>query len=223
MTASVRPAAPPERPLPRAFYERPADEVAPDLLGKLLLVREPGSTAYRAGRIAETEAYVGQDDLACHASKGVTKRTSTLFGPAGHAYVYLIYGMYDLVNVVCQPEGVPHAVLVRGVEPLSPASPLLEASDLATVPVPQGARGDGPGRLTRALGITLAHDKEPLHGPQIYLLDGPAPGSVTVTPRVGVSGSGTWADAPLRYLDPASRHVSKPPPSQVGSGRVTAR
>lgn len=215
--------APTDHLLTRDFYERPADEVAPDLLGKLLLVREAGSIAYRAGRIVETEAYVGQDDLACHASKGLTKRTSTLFGPAGHAYVYLIYGMYDLFNVVCQPAGVPHAVLVRGAEPLGPSDPLLGSADLVTAPVPEGARGDGPGRLTRALGITLGHDKEPLHGPELYLLDGPAPATVKVTPRVGVAGSGPWADAPLRYLDPASRHVSRPPPSQVGSGRPPGR
>ncbi len=210
-------------PLAHGFYERPADVVAPDLLGKLLLVRDAASGAFRGGRIVETEAYVGQDDLACHASKGLTRRTATLFGPAGHAYVYLIYGMYDLFNVVCQPEGTPHAVLVRGVEPLAPEDLAAGSGGLPLVPVPSGARGDGPGRLTRALGITLAHDKEPLSGPDLFLLDGPAPADVRVTARVGVANSGTWADAPLRYLDPASPHVSRPPPSQVGSGRRPER
>src|SRR5690606_19399399 len=137
----------------------------PDLLGKLLLARDAASGAFRGGRIVETEAYVGQDDLACHASKGLTRRTATLFGPAGHAYVYLIYGMYDLFNVVCQPEGTPHAVLVRGVEPLAPETMPAGPGGLPLAPVAPGARGDGPGRLTRALGITLAHDKEPLSGP----------------------------------------------------------
>lgn len=208
--------------LDRDFYERPADDVAPELLGKVLVVRDGSSDAYRAGRIVETEAYVGQDDLACHASKGYTRRTSTLFGPAGHAYVYLIYGMYDLFNVVSQPEGVPHAVLVRGVEPISPDDTVAATLSFPLTRVPEGARGDGPGRLTRALGIVLAHDKSPLHGPDIYLLDGPKPPDVKVTPRIGVSGAGSWADAPLRYLDPTSRHVSRPPPSQVGSGRRAA-
>jgi len=203
--------------LDAAFYARPADVVAPELLGKVLLVRDGASEGFRGGRIVEVEAYVGEEDLACHASKGLTRRTSTLFGPPGHAYVYLIYGMYRLFNVVCQPEGVPHAVLVRAVEPLGPeasaavAAPLLE--------LPPGARGDGPGRLTRALGIELAHDKDPLAGPDLYLVDGPPPRDVAVTARVGVAYAGPWADAPLRFLDPTSRHVSRPPPSQVGSGR----
>ncbi len=212
--------------LPRGFYERPADVVAPELLGKLLLVRLPDTDSFRAGRIVETEAYVGQDDLACHASKGLTARTSTLFGPAGHAYVYLIYGMYRLFNVVCQPEGVPHAVLVRGVEPLGPDDIGNDgtcqhgrlADGLPLAPLDVGARGDGPGRLSRTLGITLEHDKHPLSGPDLYLLDGPASTEVRVTARVGVAGSGTWADAPLRFLDATSAHVSRPPPSQLGSG-----
>lgn len=222
MSSATRTTTEPGRLLDRDFYERPADVVAPELLGKLLLVRDASSDAFRAGRIVETEAYVGQDDLACHASKGFTRRTSTLFGPAGHAYVYLIYGMYDLFNVVCQPEGVPHAVLVRGVEPLSPDDAVAAALSYPVVPVPEDARGDGPGRLTRALGIELAHDKAPLNGPELYLLDGPQPEALKVTPRIGVSGAGSWADAPLRYLDPTSRHVSRPPPSQVGSGRRSA-
>jgi len=201
------------------FYERPADVVAKELLGKLLLVRDEAAGGFRAGRIVETEAYLGEADLACHASKGLTRRTATLFGPAGHAYVYLIYGMYDLFNVVCQPEGVPHAVLVRAVEPLPPTDASPAPAGLPLVEAPAGARGDGPGRLTRALGITRAHDAAPLHGPVLYVLDGPAPADVRVTARVGVAYSGPWADAPLRYLDPASRHVSRPSPAQLGSGR----
>lgn len=212
--------------LPRGFYERPADVVAPELLGKLLLVRLPDTDSFRAGRIVETEAYVGQDDLACHASKGLTARTSTLFGPAGHAYVYLIYGMYRLFNVVCQPEGVPHAVLVRGVEPLGPELVAADghgghahlAAGLPLEPPADGARGDGPGRLSKALGITLEHDKLSLSGPDLYVLDGPSSEGVRVTARVGVAGAGTWADAPLRFIDPTSAHVSRPPPSQLGSG-----
>lgn len=213
----TRPATGDPQPLDEAFYARPADVVAPDLLGKVVLVKDPATGAFRGGRIVEVEAYVGAEDLACHASKGLTRRTSTLFGPPGHAYVYLIYGMYRLFNVVCQPVGVAHAVLVRGVEPLGP-----EASERVGAPLlepPSGARGDGPGRLTRALGIDLTHDKDPLYGPRLYLVDGPPPGEVAVTPRVGVAYAGSWADAPLRYLDAASPHVSRPPPSQVGSGR----
>src|SRR5690606_18646608 len=121
-------------PLPEAFYERPADLLAPALLGTVLAVRSENGLA--AGRIVETEAYVGEVDLACHAAKGLTRRTSTLYGPPGTAYVYLIYGMYDLFNLVAAETGVPHAVLVRAVELLTPSV--------------RGARGDGPGRLTMA-------------------------------------------------------------------------
>src|SRR5690606_31959570 len=113
-------------------------------------------------------------------------------------------GMHELFNAVCQPEGVPHAALVRAVE-------LLDA--------PAGVRGDGPGRLTRALGITRADNAAPLSAPPVSIHDGPPVTNVTVTPRVGVAYSGLWADAPLRYLDSGSSGVSKPPAANVGSGR----
>jgi len=215
----ARALAAPDAVLDPGFYERPADVVAPALLGKLLVVRDEAAGGFRAGRVVETEAYVGQDDLACHASKGLTSRTATLFGPGGHAYVYLIYGMYDMFNVVCQPAGVPHAVLVRAVEPLVPGASAPGLEGLPLLPPAAGGRGDGPGRLTRALGIGRGHDAEALWGPRLYVLDGPPPAAVAVTPRVGVAYSGPWADAPLRYLDPHSRHVSRPSPSQLGSGR----
>ena len=101
--------------LPPSFYSRPTLEVASDLLGKVLLRRNEGRDL--AGKIVETEAYVGPHDLACHASKGHTPRTSVMFGPPGHAYVYMIYGFYFCLNVVTEPKGYPAAVLVRAVEP----------------------------------------------------------------------------------------------------------
>src|SRR5437879_9811505 len=103
--------------LGRAFYERPAIDIARDLLGKIL-VHRVGKRTLRA-RIVETEAYVGEHDLACHASKGRTKRTEVMFGPAGHAYVYFIYGMYDMLNIVCAHEGNAQAVLVRAAEAIN--------------------------------------------------------------------------------------------------------
>lgn len=189
-------------PLTADFYARPADLVAPDLLGKLLVVRR--ADEWRAGRIVECEAYLGEPDLACHASRGVTARTTTLYGPPGTAYVYLIYGMYDLFNAVCQPTGTPHAVLVRAVE-------LLRA--------PEGARGDGPGRLTRALGITRADNGANLWAPPLSVHEGPPVTEVEVTRRVGVAYAGLWADAPLRFLDASSAGTSRPPPASLGSGR----
>lgn len=189
-------------PLPQAFYARPADEVAPELLGVLLAVREGGER--RVGRIVEVEAYVGEEDAACHAFKGLTRRTRTLYGPPGTAYVYLVYGMHDLFNVVCQPEGVPHAVLVRAVEVCDP----LGAPDAA----------NGPAKLTRALGIRLEHDGASLLAPPITLHAGKPPARTLVTPRVGVAYAGVWASAPLRFLDADSPAVSRPPKGRVGGG-----
>src|SRR4051812_6938356 len=123
-----------------SFYSRSALEVARDLLGAVLVKEQRGER--RAGRIVGAEAYVGEHDLACHASKGRTPRTEVLFGPPGLAYVYLIYGMYNCFNVVTEPEGVAAAVLVRGLEPLEG--------------IPDGVRLDGPGKLCAALGITRA-------------------------------------------------------------------
>lgn len=195
-------------PVGLEFYARPGDAVAVDLLGKVLVVDRGDGTDPGRGRIVETEAYLGEEDLACHASKGLTKRTSTIFGPPGHAYVYLIYGMYEMFNVVAERPGVAHAVLVRAVE-------LHGSSAHGSI------RADGPGRLTRALGITRDHNGASLlHGP-ITVHEGEAPKEIGVSARVGVAYAGSWADEPLRYFDVASPHVSKPSPRQLGSGRLS--
>lgn len=99
--------------LGRPFYERPTIQVARDLLGKVLV---HGATA---GMIVETEAYLGGDDLAAHSSRGITNRTRVIFGPGGHAYVYFIYGMYECLNLVAEPEGTPGCVLIRALEPVA--------------------------------------------------------------------------------------------------------
>src|SRR5438477_4733518 len=106
----------PVKKLDHAFFQRPAIELAQDLLGKMLVHRVRGRE-YRA-RIVETEAYVGEHDLACHASKGRTRRTEIMFGRAGHAHIYFIYGMYDMLNIVSGRRGVAQAVLIRAAEPL---------------------------------------------------------------------------------------------------------
>lgn len=169
--------------VPREFYARPADEVAPELLGMLLVSHVNGET--RAGRITETEAYLGEADLASHASRGLTKRTVTMYGEPGTAYVYLIYGMHELLNAVCQPAGDPHAVLLRGVE---------------LIAAPTGARGDGPGRLTRALGITRAANGLPLQAPPVTVHFGTPVKGIEVTPRIGIDYAREWVEAPLRYV-----------------------
>lgn len=183
-------------PLPRSFYERPALKVARALLGKTLVLQD--AAGRRSGRIVETEAYIGEHDLACHASKGRTARTEVLFGPPGRAYVYLIYGMYNCFNVVTEPEGVAAAVLIRGLEPLEGW--------------PVGARGDGPGKLCRALGITTAHNRLDLTGDVLFLEDGPVipPRRVLRGPRIGVDYAGEWSARPYRFWIRDNPHVSRP-------------
>jgi DNA-3-methyladenine glycosylase len=191
-------------PLPRTFFERDALVLARALIGTRLVVRHEDHT--RIGRIVETEAYRGPKDLACHARAGVTRRTRTLYGPPGHAYVFLIYGMYDCFNVVCFGEGRGHAVLVRAVEPIAG--------------LPDGAGTDGPGRLTRALGITRRDDALDLvAGDRIFLAARDRRPKIAVTPRVGVAYAGAWADKPWRFFDAMSRHVSRPPARAIGRPR----
>jgi len=179
------------------FYARPALPVARELLGKILVRDEEG--VRRAGRIVETEAYVGEHDLACHASKGRTPRTSVLFGPPGKAYVYLIYGMYYCFNVVTEPEGVAAAVLIRGLEPLEGVDPT--------------ASTDGPGKLCRAMGLSLAHNRVDLQEKALHLLDAAEipDAQVRQGPRIGVNYAGEWADKPYRFWIHDNRFVSRTP------------
>jgi DNA-3-methyladenine glycosylase len=185
--------------LGREFYARRTVTVARALLGRVLVHVEirAGERVRRAGRIVETEAYVGEHDLACHASKGRTLRTEVMFGPPGHAYVYLIYGMHHCFNVVTEREGHASAVLVRALAPL------------------EGCLGetDGPGKLCRALGITRALDKVDVTDPggPVFLEEGaPTPARAIATgPRIGVDYAGDWAERPLRFWIAGDRHVSR--------------
>ena len=181
--------------LPRAFYARPTLEVTPDLLG-LWLVHDR-SAGRLAGRIVEVEAYVGHEDLAAHSSRGRTARTSVMFGPAGHAYVYFIYGMHFCFNVVTDVEGVGAAVLVRALEPDAGVE----------------ARTDGPGRLCRTLGIDRSQNGLDLTDDAegelwIERRPGPPVGEIATSPRIGVAYAGEWADRPWRFYLPGSRHLS---------------
>ena len=185
----------PMQKLDRPFYNRPAVEVAPDLIGKTL-VHVVGRKTLRA-RITETEAYVGEHDLACHAAKGRTPRTEVMFGPPGHAYVYFIYGIHEMFNIVTAPEGDAQAVLIRAAEPL-------DGWD---------ANLTGPGNLARHMKITRADYARDLTGDRLHLLDDGRRPAVLATTRVGVDYSGEWRDAPLRFYDAASLAVSKRPRS----------
>ena len=175
--------------LPRRFYAREAAEVAHDLVGTILV------RGKRRARIVETEAYVGEHDLACHAAKGRTNRTEVMYGPAGHAYVYFIYGMYDMLNIVTGKVGVAQAVLIRAAEPLNDWD-----VDLS-----------GPGKLCRAFGITVRKDNgSDLTGDALFLAQGVKPAHVRLTPRIGVAYAKHWQHEPLRFIDVDSKHVSGP-------------
>lgn len=176
-------------PLPLSFSAREPRRVARALLGQLLVHVVKGRP--RIGRIVETEAYLGPHDLACHSSKGRTKRTEVMFGPPGHAYVFLVYGMHHCVNVVT---GDGAAVLVRALEPVTEGL----------------RRSDGPGRLTTALGITLAQNTLPLNGAPLFLAEGTEVPTryIAASPRIGVEYAKQWARAPLRFFDRRSAHVS---------------
>jgi DNA-3-methyladenine glycosylase len=189
--------------LPRAFYARPALAVAPELLGLWLVHDAPAGR--RAGRIVEVEAYVGVDDLASHASKGLTARTSVMFGPPGHAYVYLIYGMHNCFNVVTDRDGMAGAILVRALEP----DPEMAAHGII-------GRTDGPGRLCRTLGIDRSHNTLDLTDEARGLLwlerrPGPAVPEIATSPRIGIDYAGEWAARPWRFFIPSSRYLSVRP------------
>ena len=180
--------------LDHTFFNRPSIELARALIGTIL-VRRRGRRDYRA-RIVETEAYVGTHDLACHASKGRTKRTEVMFGPAGRAYVYFIYGMYDMLNIVAAEVDDAQAVLIRAAEPLDDW-----AVDLS-----------GPGKLCRAMKITRKDNGRDLTGASLFLLEPEkAAARIETSARIGVDYAKEWRDAPLRFFDTDSAAVSKMP------------
>src|ERR1700716_3814890 len=179
--------------LPRSFYARPTLPLARDMLGKTLVhVSEEG--VRRSGRIVETEAYVGPNDLASHARVGARGRAAVMYGPAGVAYVYLVYGMHHCFNAVTETDGHPGAVLVRAIEPLENAD-----------------RGSGPALVCRALRIDRASNGVDLVESNLYLEDAPTvqDGHVRVGPRIGVDYAGAWAAHPWRFWVADSPHVSR--------------
>ena len=201
--------------VPRGTYFNPPDLVAQRLLGKLLIRTIDGERLL--GRIVETEAYFGIDDPAAHAYSGRTARTEVLYGPPGHAYVYLIYGLHACLNVSCEPEGQAGCVLIRALEPLEGLTTMAAHRKLHGSAAP-AALTAGPGRLCQALGITRAkHNGTDLTNPiadlQIHH-DGFAPGEIAITPRIGITRAAermlryTVADHPClsrgRFLAPAT-------------------
>ena len=181
------------RKLDRSFFERPAIELARELVGTIL-VRRIAGREYR-GRIVETEAYIGPHDLACHAAKGRTARTEVMFGPAGHAYVYLIYGIHQMLNIVASHTDDAQAVLVRAAEPLDGWT----------------ANLTGPGNLARGFRINRRDNKLDLTGDDLYLLSDPLHRTrVIKTRRIGVDYAKHWKNRLLRFIDVNSNAVSWP-------------
>jgi len=168
--------------------------VARELLGMHLVHVVDGQR--RVGRIVETEAYLGPHDLAAHSSRGLTERTRVMFGPPGHAYVYLIYGMHHCLNVVTEPAGKGAAVLLRALEPV------------------QGIeeRTQGPGLLCKALRIDRHRNAEDLLGDLLYLVAPTQPARITIQrrPRIGVDYAGHWAGRLLRFYIKGNAWVSRP-------------
>ena len=198
--------------LGRDFYDRPTLTVARELLGKVLVHRT--SAGVTAGTIVETEAYIGEDDPACHAAPGPTPRNAPLYGPPGLAYVYLNYGIHYLVNAVTEAEGHPAAVLIRALEPVDGVRLMMKRR------APDGRHIDdedlcrGPGNLTRALGITLTDNLLDLTlrpgsgqaSSRLYIEDrGMRVGEIASGPRIGIT---VGVDKPWRFWVAGNRSVS---------------
>jgi DNA-3-methyladenine glycosylase len=177
------------RKLPRTFYDRDTILVARELLGKYLV------HADRVGRIVEVEAYLGPHDLAAHSARGLTERTKVMFGPPGHAYVYMIYGMYYCMNVVTEREGHASAVLLRAVEPIQNVN----------------GRTQGPGLLCKAMGIDKRLNAHDLLSDDFHIATPPKrkPISVVRRPRIGVDYAGRWAKRHLRFYIKGNPFVSR--------------
>ena len=180
-------------PLPRDFYDRNTALVARELLGKFLVHKTPGGE--RIGKIVEVEAYLGAHDLAAHSSKGVTPRTQVMFGPPGHAYVYLIYGVHHCMNVVTERAGRGAAVLLRALEPVQ---------NLA-------GKTNGPGLLCRAMDIDRRLNAQDLLGEIIFIAAPDAAEKISIVkrPRIGVDYAGSWAKKLLRFYIKGNPFVSR--------------
>ena len=179
--------------LRRAFYARDTLTVAHELIGTVLIYMYGGRRL--AGRIVETEAYQGPEDLAAHSARGRTARTEVMFGPPGHAYIYLIYGMWDCLNVVTNAQGIPHAVLIRALEPLEGVE-----------------KTWGPGLLCRAMHIDRSLNGADLCGEKLWI-ERPTDWKryalhVETAARIGVDYAGEWARKPWRFFDARSAYVS---------------
>ena len=189
------------RKLGREFYLQPTLTVARDLIGKELVLKREGH--HLAGKIVETEAYIGEDDPACHARFGVTKRNSIMYGIGGHTYVYFVYGMYNMLNFVTEKEGIPAAVLIRALEPTEG----IEVMKIRRKTDNIGQLTSGPGKICIALDLDTKDTGIDLTGSECFLVDsGYKPKSIIQKPRVGINDGHhlMW-----RFYERESKFVSK--------------
>jgi DNA-3-methyladenine glycosylase len=203
-------------PLPPAFFERQTADVARDLLGKVLVSRADDDVA--GGRIVETEAYLGLGDPGSHACRGMTPRTSVMFGPAGRAYVYFTYGNHHMLNLVTERDGVAGAVLIRAIEPTIG----IEVMERRRHGRPYAELTSGPGKVAAALGVDLGDCGSVLGEGRLTVFDAPPPPEeIAVSGRVGLTSG--W-EAPLRFFLLGDPFVSKGrtgPPRTPASPRET--
>lgn len=193
--------------LSREFFARPVLAVARDCIGKVLVHRTADGEA--AGRIVEAEAYRGPRDLAAHSARGLTKRTAAMYGPPGHAYVFLLYGISWAMNLVTTADGAPHAVLIRAIEPLRGVELMARRrrKDRASRELT-----NGPGKLTQALAITGADYGKDLCGAELYLEETEVPvGRIGRSTRINVDYAGAWAARRWRFYERGNRYVSVAP------------
>ncbi len=189
-------------PLPPRFFARPTLEVAPDLLGALLVRTLPDGVRL-VGRLVEVEAYLGPQDPASHAYRR-TARSAIMWGPPGIAYVYVTYGNHHCLNVVTEPEGTPGAVLLRAAEPLEGLDVMRRLRGVEEVRL----LSSGPGRLTQAFAIDLSFNGADLTRPgPLYLAPGTPPRRIRTTPRIGIRRA---QERPWRFVDPDSPCLSRP-------------
>lgn len=192
--------------LSRKFFEKPTLDVAQALLGKYLVVRQGKNIL--AGKIVETEAYIGEDDLACHASKGRTSRTEMLYQKAGTAYVYLVYGMYHCFNIVTEHADFPSAVLIRAIEPAEGIEMMQKRRKQKAL----HQLASGPGKLCMALGITKRMNGKTVFGSDVYIEDRGEivpQKDIIKTKRIGVEYAKHCEDYPWRFYIKGSSFVSK--------------
>ena len=188
------------RKLPRSFYGRPTLEVARDLLGKMIVFRSPEERL--SARIVEVEAYIGQDDPACHAARGLTERNRVMFDRPGLSYIYFIYGMYHCFNIVTERENFPAAVLLRAAEPIDGIEYMRERSPKGKVEQILS----GPGKFCRSFGLTLDHSGMDLTGNTLYLTSGKGRlGRIVTTTRIGIK---TGTELSYRFYLAESEAVS---------------